>query len=509
MWSQSDTLGPGDLRGSYWLTRLLFLRFLGLIYLVAFFSLAQQCQPLIGSHGLLPACSYLEQIEPSGGDRVAAFVALPTLFWFRCSDALLSTLSYAGAGLAVVVVLGFANAPLLGVLWFLYLSFVHVGQLFYGYGWEILLLETGFLAIFLCPPLDPRPLPPRTPPPTLVIWLLRWVLFRVMLGAGLIKLRGDACWRDLTCMLYHYETQPLPNPISWYLHQLPPAFHAIEVLGNHFVELIVPWTLFAPRRLRHVGGVCLVGFQLYLIVSGNLSWLNWLTITLCIACFDDQVLSMFAPNRLRARLARLRGVRPSQGRQALTYALTGLVLYLSLGPVLNLLGAQQAMNASFDRLHLVNTYGAFGSIGKHRREVILQGTADPTLSDATQWRDYEFKCKPGDVERRPCFVAPYHYRLDWQIWFAAMQDYRSNPWLVHLIYKLLQGDAAALSLLANNPFPLAPPKFVRAELYDYEFTRFADHTTAWWKRQRIGVYLAPLSLDNPALMKFVESRGWE
>jgi lipase maturation factor len=494
-----------DLRDSYWFSRVLFFRFLGLIYFLGFFSLSRQLGPLLGETGLLPACAYVERLDLAAGGRLSAFLVEPSIFLARCSDALLYGLAYAGVALSLLLVAGCANVPLLALLWFLYMSFCHVGQIFYAYGWEILLLETGFLAIFLCPLVDVRPFPTRAPPSMVVMWLLRWVLFRVMLGAGLIKLRGDPCWRDLTCMLYHYETQPLPNPLSWYLHQLPPAFHKLEVLGNHFVELMVPWTLFAPRRLRHIGGVFLVGFQVYLIFSGNLSWLNWLTLTLCIPCFDDAALARLIPRRLRARLSELRAARASLARRVTTSALAALVIYLSIGPVRNLMGARQAMNASFDPLHLVNTYGAFGSIGKRRQEVILQGTYDQTVTESTQWLEYEFKCKPGDVYRRPCVVSPYHYRLDWQIWFAAMEDYRSNPWLVRLVAKLLAGDAGAASLLATNPFERGPPKFIRAELYEYRFTRFGDPTGAWWTRTRLGPYLSPLSLETPALRRFLQA----
>ena len=504
----ADERHTPELRGRYWLTRALFLRALALIYLLGFLCLAQQLRPLIGADGLLPARSYLQAVHTATGDRLSGFLELPSIFWLDDSDACMQGAAYLGVALSLVVLAGVANAPLLACLWFLYMSFVHVGQLFYGYGWEILLLEAGFLAIFLCPPLAGAPFPVKVPPPPAIIWLLRWVLFRVMLGAGLIKLRGDPCWRDLTCMRYHYETQPIPNPFSWYLHQLPPWFHALEVLGNHFVELIVPWLLLAPRRLRHVGGLCLVGFQLYLIVSGNLVWLNWLTITLCISCFDDQALSVLAPRRLRARLAALPAAPPTRLRRGVTYALVALVAYLSIAPVRNLLGARQVMNGSFDRLHLVNTYGAFGSVGKVRHEVILEGTYDAALSDATQWIEYEFKCKPGEVTRRPCVVAPYHYRLDWQIWFAAMEDPRANPWLVHFIYKLLQDDPGALSLLAPSPFHHGPPKFIRAELYEYRFTTLGDRTRAWWTRRRVDAYLPPLSLDSPGLVRFLGAHGW-
>jgi hypothetical protein len=495
-------------RGQYWLTRFLFLRLLGLIYLLAFLVLVQQGQPLLGERGLLPACNYLARVDSLQPNRLAAVASVPTVFWLGCSDALLAILAWTGVGLAALLLIGVANVPLLLALWSLYLSFCNVGQLFYGYGWEILLLETGFLAIFLCPWLDPRPFPRNVPPPTAVIWLLRWVLFRVMFGAGLIKLRGDPCWRDLTCMLYHYETQPLPNPLSWYMHQLPPVIHKVEVLFNHFVELIVPWSLFAPRRLRHIGGLFLVLFQFLLILSGNLSWLNWLTLTLCVACFDDAALAHILPARLTAPSPALSSQRSSRARIATVAALVAVVAYLSIDPVRNLLAPQQAMNASFDPFHLVNTYGAFGSIGRQRREIILEGTADETIGEGTRWKPYEFKCKPGDVDRRPCIVAPYHYRIDWQMWFAAMQDPRANPWLIHLIYELLQNDPGALSLLASNPFPARPPHFIRAELYEYAFTRCGDKGSAWWTRQRLGPYLPPLALDDPALLRFVHAYGW-
>ena len=228
---------------------------------------------------------------------------VPTLFWFGISDNALSIFSWVGFALSLVVLGGYANAILLAVLWAMYMSIVHIGQIWYGYGWEIQLLETGFLSIFLCPLLDGRPFP-KSRPPILVIWLFRWLGFRIMIGAGLIKLRGDPCWRDLTCLYYHYETQPIPNPISRYLHFAPLWFHKFEVLWNHFVELIVPWFSFGPRTARHIAGVLLVTFQIFLIISGNLSFLNYLTIIPFLACFDDTFLRRFLPRSLVRRAER-------------------------------------------------------------------------------------------------------------------------------------------------------------------------------------------------------------
>src|SRR2546425_12908650 len=260
---------------SYWLTRFVILRLIGLVYFVAFLVAAQQIIPLIGQNGLLPAATFLHRVEGHFGSRLAGFLQFPGLFWVDASDRFISLMAWVGVGLSLVVLAGYANAILMALLWALYLSFVHVGQDWYSYGWEIQLLETGFLAIFLCPLLDGRPFP-RRPPPVPVIGLFRWLIFRIMLGAGLIKLRGDPCWRDLTCLYYHYETQPIPSPISRYLHFSPHWLLKFETAWNHFVELVVPWFSFGPRLARHIAGVLLVTFQIFLIISGNLSFLNYL-----------------------------------------------------------------------------------------------------------------------------------------------------------------------------------------------------------------------------------------
>src|SRR5438552_4094340 len=298
-------------RAPYWLTRFVILRLLGLVYFIAFLSLAQQVLPLIGADGLLPARLFLDRVQTHFGSARAGFLQIPSLFWLDVSDGVLVTGAWVGTALSLVVVLGFANAVLLAVLWALYLSFVHIGQDWYGYGWEIQLLETGFLAVFLCPLLDGRPFP-RRPPPVAVIWCFRWLIFRVMVGSGLIKLRGDPCWRNLTCLYYHYETQPIPNPLSRRLHFMPRWFHRAGVVFNHVAELGAPWFAFWPRLARHAAGVVLLAFQLFLIASGNLSFLNWLTIVPILACFDDTLLGRVLPRRLVARAA---GGRRRAGRR--------------------------------------------------------------------------------------------------------------------------------------------------------------------------------------------------
>jgi len=489
---------------SYWLTRFVFFRLLGLIYTVAFLIVVFQWPPLLGSEGLLPAASFLDAVGSAEGRGLGAFLRLPSVFWLAASDAAFRVGGYVGLGLSLLVLFGLANVPILFVLWILYMSFVHVGQIFYGYGWESLLLETGFLAIFLAPLWNPAPFPKRTPASPVVIVLLRWLVFRLMLGAGLIKLRGDPCWRDLTCLVYHYETQPNPNPLSWYFHQAPVWFHRLEVLFNHLVELVAPFFVFGPRRARLVAGGSVVLFQALLILSGNLSFLNWLTIAVAVACFDDGLFARLLPTSLRARLDRhVAGAEETKARRIAAYALASVVAFLSLGPLTNMLSPGQVMNTSFEPFDLVNTYGAFGSVGRERYEIVLEGTGDDPADVAARWVEYDFKCKPGSPERAPCWISPYHYRLDWQMWFQDMPGAAVEPWFVHLVARLLQGDRAVRALLAAGPFDDRPPRAVRARYYRYQFTRLGEPTRAWWKRTLVSEYLPALVRDDPRLVDYL------
>ncbi len=483
------------------LVRALFLRLLGLVYAFAFLGATQQLPALIGSRGLLPASLYLERLTAARGGAGEAFLAQPTLFVLTgASNAALLVVAYGGLALSLFVLFGGTNAIAMALLWALQLSLVHVGQVFYGYGWEILLLEAGFLAIFLCPIRSIRPLP-AWETPVAIVWLLRWLAFRVMFGAGLIKLRGDACWTDLSCLEHHYETQPLPNPMSWALHMAPDWVGAAGVIANHVVELVVPFFLFGPRRLRYVGGALIIAFQATLVVSGNLSFLNWLTIAVSVSAFDDRLLARVAP--------RLRVPEPPPSHLAAritSWTVFAIVVVLSVDPLMNLFERRQIMNGSFDRLHLVNTYGAFGSVNRERYEIVLEGTHDDADDPRARWRAYELPCKPGDPLRAPCIRAPYHDRLDWQMWFASFRDHEDEPWIVHLIAKLLAGDREVMALFANDPFPDRPPRFVRASYYRYRFARPGE--PGWWQRERLGDYLRPLSRDDPELIAFLRWHGW-
>ena len=496
---------------NYRLTRFVILRFVGLVYLVGFLVAANQIIPLIGHNGLLPADLFLDRLEGHFGSKSQGFWQMPSLFWFNHSDAFIQGVMWAGVALSLIVLCGYANVIIMFVLWMLYMSLIHIGQLWYSYGWETQLLETGFLAMFLCPLFDPRPFPARAPH-VLIIWLYRWMIFRIMLGAGLIKIRGDECWRDLTALYYHYETQPVPNPLSRVLHFMPQWFHKAGVLWNHFVELIVPWFGFGPRLARHIAGVLMVSFMVILIFSGNLSFLNWLTIIPALACFDDTFWRRVLPRFITARAdASARAdARPSELQNVIVLAFTLIVVFLSFkGPVPNLLSSQQAMNTSFDRFHLVNTYGAFGTVGRERYEIVFEGTNDTIPEELADWKEYEFKVKPGDVSRRPAIITPYHYRLDWQIWFAAMATPNEYPWTIHFVWKLLHNDPGTLSLLASNPFPDGPPRFVRAVYYRYTYAPLGDKEGRWWQRQRIqGLWLRAFSKDDKNLIRMMETAGW-
>ncbi|MFM6929506.1 MAG: lipase maturation factor family protein [Bdellovibrio sp.] len=474
----------------YVFTRLIFQKTLGFIYLVAFLIAALQSRGLMGEHGILPAKLYLAR---------TTFAENPSLFYFYFSDIAMVALAWIGVALSILAISGFADSQgyflsmtVWAVLWFLYMSFVNIGQTFYGFGWEILLLEAGFLAIFLGPHSSPVPL--------LIIWLYRWLAFRVMFGAGLIKIRGDDCWRDMTCMYYHYETQPLPGPLSWHFHHLPKVIQRFSVWVNHYVELIAPFGLFGPGIIRYIAGISTILFQLTIFAGGNYSWLNCISIAICIPCFDDKFLSYFI------NLPDITQLPPATWHMVLVCFIFAVIVLLSYQPAMNLFSKNQAMNRNYDPLNLVNTYGAFGSITRDRYEIIIEGTSENIVTPTTTWRAYEFKGKPGDPRRWSPQVSPYHFKLDWQMWFAAMSDYRYHPWIISFVGKLLQGNPQVLGLLKEDPFHGHPPQFIRAELYLYKYTDPGE--PGMWKRTKVSEYLPPLTLRDETFKLLLQSRGW-
>nr|AGU11768.1 Lipase maturation factor [uncultured organism] len=493
---------------TYWLTRFVLLRLLGALYAIAFLVAINQIVPLIGADGLLPVGLYLKQVSTALGSDSAGFLRLPSIFWVGHSDATLLTVAWIGFVLSCVVVAGFANALLLAVLWFLYMSFVHVGQEWYGYGWEIQLLETGFLAIFLCPLLDMRPFP-RYAPPMPIIVLFRWLAFRIMLGAGLIKIRGDEVWRNSTALYYHFETQPIPGPLSRWFHFAPRIMLKVGVWFNWLAERVAPLFAFGPRLARHLAGVVMILFQVNIILSGNLSFLNWLTIVPALACLDDGFWARLLPIRL-VRKAETAAANAEESKPMLVTAwvVTALITILSIQPALNIVSPGQIMNTSFDPLDLVNTYGAFGSVGKERLNVVFEGTADNTPSDQANWQPYRYKGLPVLLDQRPPQVAPYQLRLDWQMWFASMASVNEYPWTLNLVWKLLHNDPKIISLFADNPFPGKPPRYIRAVLYRYTFAKPNNPQGLWWHRELVSMWIPPLSVNDPQLIEYLRSAGW-
>ena len=479
---------------SYSVARMALQRGLGAVLLIAFLNAVNQFRPLLGDRGLLPVSLFVKQVP---------FRESPSLYYLSPHDLAFGVGAWLGVFLSCLAVTGIADhfspwisVAIWAILWTLYISFVNVGQEFYGFGWESILLEACFYAVFL----GSR----ATTPQTAIVWLFRWLLFRVMFGAGLIKLRGDPCWRELTCLNYYYETQPMPNPLSWYFHVAPDWTHRMGVVFNHFAELIVPFGYFLPQPISSIAGLITILFQGTIFLSGYLSWLNFLTMVLALSTFDNRALSLVGLAPVPAAGA------PGIIHRVAAIALTILVAVLSIQPIRNMLSPRQVMNTVYNRLHLVGTYGAFGSITRPRYEVIVEGTNDAVLTASTQWLEYEFKGKPGNPSRRPPQIAPYHLRLDWLMWFAALSSYNQQPWFVHFVARLLEGDRPTLDLLRSNPFPDRPPRYVRAMLYEYRFTTPEERKASgqWWKRQFARPYFPPVSLDNPGFREVLERQGW-
>ncbi|MFI6530041.1 lipase maturation factor family protein [Streptomyces uncialis] len=461
----------------YWLARLIFQRTLAAVYLTAFLGAALQFRALLGEHGMLPVRRYVARTP---------FRRAPSVFHLRSDDRFLACWAWTGCAVSAALLAGadallplWAGMLLWAVPWVMYLSVVNVGQTWYGFGWESLLLETGFLAVFLGND--------EVAPPVLVLLLLRWVLFRVEFGAGLIKIRGDECWRKLTCLDHHHETQPMPGPLSRFFHHLPKPVHRVEVAANHVTQLALPPLLFTPQPVAGWAAALMIVTQLWLVLSGNFAWLNWLTIALAASALD-----LSGP-------AGPREFPPAPvWYEAVVIAVTVLVAVLSYRPARNLLSRRQVMNRSFDPLHLVNTYGAFGSVSRVRYEIVVEGTAERTPRTDTGWRVYEFPGKPTDVRRRPGQFAPYHLRLDWMMWFAALSPAYARPWFGAFVERLLTGDRDTLRLLRHSPFPPdAPPRYVRARLFRYRFTSRAHRreTGAYWERTYVRDFLPPTRLD--------------
>ena len=481
----------------FFIARWLFLRNLGGIFLVAFVSFYGQMDGLIGEGGILPASELNElAINQIGSAR---HWQLPTLYWLNPSDGFLHVLCLVGIAASLLVTTGIVPPLSVFVAWAAYLSLLNVSRNFLSFQWDILLLETAFLAIFLSPAqLRPRWSREARPIP-FVLLLHWWLLFRLVFASGYVKL-DDTVWTRLEALNVHYETQPLPTVIGWYVHQMPEGFHKVSIVLMFVIELLVPFLIIFPRRIRHTGAVVLIAFQGLIILTGNYTYFNWLTIALCLLLFDDQA--------IRALLKRFRWsprrrsiiLQVSRYTWAFTAVISCMIFFLGATTFCMQLTRGERMPQAMIKplqtvqpFRLVNTYGLFAHMTTSRPEIVIEGS-----NDGQEWKPYRFKWKAGDLDTPPGRVAPFQPRLDWQMWFAALGSPRSAPWFSSFVIRLLQGSPEVLELLEENPFPDRAPVYVRARLFDYQFTTIAERreTGNWWRREYLRDYLPAVRLPD-------------
>jgi len=500
---------PGEAR-----TVSIFVRAMGLVFALAFASLWVQITSLVGEHGILPAHEFLDAVRSHIG--TARYWLLPTVLWVNAGNTAIHVVCGAGLACSLLVVLGFVPAPGLLGAWVAYLSLLGIGQDFLRFQWDSLLLEAGLVAVLLAP--WRWRLRGTGPPPRAALWLARWLVFRLMFTSAVVKLTsGDPTWRHLTALDYHYFTQPLPPWTAWYASQLPAWFQKLSVLFMFACEGLAPFLIWGPRRTRMLGVAAMGSLQLLILATGNYGFFNLLALTLCIPLLDDGVWTRsrpgeepacgvaaathtpmeFPPQPVRARTGIVRRV------------MVGLIFLATLVPFLTALkmdprrfGPVNQIARAMAPFYVANRYGLFAVMTTTRPEIIIEGSRD-----GVKWQAYEFRYKPGDVMRRPRIITPHMPRLDWQMWFAALGDVRQNRWFLVLCWRLLQGSADVRAAFADDPFGDQPPKYIRADVYLYQFTTAAERraTGAWWKRTLEGPYVRTLMLQDGELVPAPES----
>jgi predicted DCC family thiol-disulfide oxidoreductase YuxK len=514
---------------TYFWARRWFLRMLGLIYLIAFVSLWVQVDGLVGSNGMSPVSQFLPVVRQQFG--LDAYFLLPTLCWFDSSNTFLHFLCGGGVVLSLFLIFGVAPALSLVVLFIFYLSLTIAGQVFFNFQWDVLLLEAGFLSILLAPwRLWPRDLllwpgsarPGATtsaiasPVSRAGLFLLKFLLFKLMLMSGVVKLTsGDDSWgwvnhsfhwSALTALDYHYWSQPLPTVFGWWADKTPEWFKHFSVAFCLAVEIIAPFFIWAPRRPRLFAAGLMIFLQMVIALTGNYCFFNLLTIALCLLLIDDAAIGRSMEGRAPASPAS-QALRPPNARLIMsrlstyatiavivvTFPINAWLIFSAFKPQSRPPGWLANFYEQLEAFRIVNGYGLFRVMTKDRCEIVIEGS-----TDGINWAPYEFKWKPGDVKRAPGWCAPHQPRLDWQMWFAALGTPEQNPWLIGLIVRLLEGSRDVTGLLAHNPFPDKPPNYIRAMFYRYRFTNIEEHrqTGAWWKRQELREYLPTISRDQ-------------
>jgi Lipase maturation factor len=467
----------------YELVLRLFLRLFGLITLSAFVSFAMQAQGLIGSRGILPLAELVEALARFRAER---FLLAPMVFWLNDSDLAIQAVCWGGAGFSLMLILNLLPRLSLVLIYALYLSLLYAGQTFMNFQWDTFLLETALVAFIM------------SLRPTTGVWLARWLLFRFMFMSGVVKLiSGDPNWRNLTALNYHFLTQPLPTPLAWYAAKLPAGLLQAATAAMFVVELVLPFLIFFPRRLRFIAAFGILLLQSCILLTGNYNWFNLQTMLLCLPLFDDAALRRILPSRLTG-LA-WTGAKSQTPRRMVTIAVNAvalLMVFLSLVQMDERFGGSPpapalAIDEMFEPFHLVSPYGLFSVMTTERDEIIVEGS-----DDGQQWREYEFRYKPGDINRAPPWNIPHQPRLDWQMWFAALDDPQRLPWFSRFLERLLENEPSVTGLLERNPFPDKPPTYVRAEFYEYAYAGSDRAPGQWWDRRLAGLYFPKARLKT-------------
>jgi len=487
-------------------SRWLFLRLIGVTYFVAFASLAVQITGLVGEHGILPAGQFLAQVHARYG--ASAFYQWPTLVWLSPGDTWLSVLCWGGAAASLLLIAGFVPTATAALLWLFYLSLTVAGQLFLEFQWDSLLLETGLLAVLYAPLAWREHSGADAEPSVVVRWVIWLLAFKLTFLSGITKmLSGDPTWANWTALSYHYETQPLPAWTSWFMYQLPASAHYWATAGTVFVELGAAWLILLPARFaraRFIACLLMILLQAGIAATGNYGFFNLLTIVLYLSLLDDRTLGRFLPRVAREeQMFERRSAEPAMWRVCVNVVAFGIAV-LSVMTLFREMDRTRHVRGPFDRgwpgtlltwvapLNSVTGYGLFRVMTTERPEIVIE-----VSDDGTSWKEQEFPWKPGDVKRRPRFVEPHMPRLDWQMWFAALDPSSAQDWLLSLANRLLAGDSAVTRLLGPSPLD-GRPRYIRLAYYQYHFTSSAERAKdgAWWKREFLAYLTEPIEADT-------------
>lgn len=469
---------------SYAIASWIFLRGISIVYLIAFATLLNQALGLWGSQGILPASQFLSAVQSALGAKGYWYV--PTVFWFKSSDAALLAVLWLGILASLLALLGVAQGWMLAACFVFYLSYVAVGEDFLSFQWDALLLEVGFLALFMAP-WNFRIAPFEAfEPHWLVRWTLWMVLFKLMFSSGLVKLlSGDPTWRNFTALTYHYWTQPIPNALAPFIHALPEWVHRVSTAIMFVIELGLPFLIFIPR-LRLVAAAGFAFLMVLILITGNYAFFNWLTLVMIVLLLPDAYWAKLL-DYLPWKLEVIAVASPQWMIWPLAAVMSTLMLLSVFWCVRwwlpdfvhNVFSPVVRVTAT---LRLSSSYGLFANMTKSRPEIVIEGS-----DDGEQWREYEFSYKAGNINARPPLIAPYQPRLDWQMWFAALGSFQDTRWLRNLMVRLMENSSDVTGLLQRNPFPNHPPKYLRAQLYMYEFTRPGQilKNGVWWERKHL------------------------